>query len=44
MGDRNDINFTSEDGVNVYAYFVDVADISKSLGDLKNFIIDKLSR
>ena len=27
IGNRNDISFTSKDGVNIYVYFIDVADI-----------------
>lgn len=38
MEDRNDISFTSKDGVNVYIYFVDVTDIHGSLNSLKEQI------
>lgn len=42
MEDRNDISFTSKDGVNVYVYFIDVADIYGSLNTLKERINIKL--
>ena len=35
VGDRTDIRFTSDDHVNVNVFFVDVANIEESLGDLK---------
>ncbi len=35
VGDRTDISFRSEDGVNVRVYFIDVANIEDSLENLK---------
>ena len=42
IGNRNDISFTSKDGVNVYVYFIDVADIYGRLNTLKERINIKL--
>ena len=42
IGNRNDISFTSKDGVNVYVYFIDVADIYGSLNTLMERINIKL--
>ena len=42
IGNRNDISFTSKDGVNVYVYFIDVADIYGSLNTLKERINIKM--
>lgn len=39
MNDRSDISFSSNDGINVRVFFVDVANIEESLGDLKRKII-----
>ncbi len=42
MGNRNDISFTSKDGVKVYVYFINVADIYGRLNTLKERINIKL--
>ena len=39
MGDRTDISFTSDDGVNVRVYFVDVAEIEESLTRLREMVV-----
>ena len=39
MGDRTDISFTSDDGVNVRVYFVDVAEIEESLTRLRGMVV-----
>ena len=41
MKDHSDISFKSNDGVNVRLFFVDVADIESSLGDLREKLLQK---
>ena len=41
MNGRSDISFSGNDGVNVRVFFVDVANIEKSLGDLKKTVLKR---
>ena len=41
MKDHSDISFKSNDGVNVRLFFVDVANIESSLGDLREKLLQK---
>ena len=41
MKDHSDISFKSNDGVNVRLFFVDVANIESSLGELREKLIQK---